>query len=76
MNFQEIFDTEPFTVPEYPRSEESRASVSEQRLSEAVTRVIDWLSYHYFLNGAARFDNVYTTVCVYDESRLSLTREP
>lgn len=41
MNFQEIFDTEPFTVPEYPRSEESRASVSEQRLSEAETRVID-----------------------------------
>lgn len=40
MNFQRIFDTEPFTVPEYPRSEESRASVPEQRLSEAVTMII------------------------------------
>lgn len=76
MNFQEIFATEPFIGLEAPCSEESRVSVSEQRLSEAVTRVIDWLSYHYFLNGAARFDNVYTTVCVYDDSRISLAREP
>ena len=76
MNFQEIFDTEPFIVPEYPRPEESRASVSEQCLSEAGTRGIDWLSYHYFLDGAARFYNVYTTLFVYDKSRLSLTREP
>lgn len=72
MNFQEIFDTEPFTVPEYPRSEESRASVSEQRLSEALTMIIGWLSYHYFLDGIAGFDDVYTAVCVYDKSPLSL----
>lgn len=72
MNFQRIFDTEPFTVPEYPRSEESRASVSEQRLSEAVTMIIGWLSYHYFLDGVAGFDDVYTAVCVYDKSPLSL----
>lgn len=40
MNFQRIFDIELFTVPEYPRSEESRASVPEQRLSEAVIMII------------------------------------
>lgn len=72
MNFQEIFDTEPFIGLECPCFEERCASVSEQRLSEALTMIIGWLSYHYFLNGATRFDNVYITVCVYDESRLSL----
>ena len=72
MNFQEIFDTEPFFGLEAPCSEESRVSVSEQRLSEAVTRVIDWLSYHYFFDGAAGFDDVYTAVCVYDKSPLPL----
>lgn len=72
MNFQRIFDIELFTVPEYPRSEESRASVPEQRLSEAVTMIIGLLSYHYFLDGVAGFDDVYTAVCVYDKSPLSL----
>lgn len=72
MNFQEIFDTEPFIGLECPCFEERCASVSEQRLSEALTRVIDWLSYHYFLDGAARFYNVYTTLFVYDKSPLSL----
>ncbi len=72
MNFQEIFDTEPFIGLECPCFEERCASVSEQRLGEALTMIIGWLSYHYFLDGIAGFDDVYTAVCVYDKSPLSL----